>query len=101
MCICELPQAPGFYGVVVGLGLFFLVWSLAWWNLKGETFEMDPQGEPGAFVPLLTIYMDIAKVVLGLASGSIALLVGTFAALTKPHEIHLPSFLHLRRAYWG
>jgi hypothetical protein len=55
---------------------------------KGSSFEFDARGEPGAFEKLLATYLDILKFVLGLASGSIVLLVGS-STLRKSE--HLPT----------
>lgn len=83
-------QFSGFHGIEVGIGLFLAAWLLAWlvlWPSQGENwykklisnhnFNFEPPGEKGAFEKLLANYLDIAKVVIGLASGSIVLLVGS------------------------
>jgi len=49
------------------------MWLLAWLALKATEFVFDAQDEKGSFEPLLSNYLDIAKFVLGLASGSIVL----------------------------
>jgi hypothetical protein len=85
-----LIQFPGFHGIEVGIGLFLVVWTLAWlvlwprremsWFKKlisNHNFDFEPPGEKGAFEKLLANYLDIAKVVIGLSSGSIVLLVGS------------------------
>lgn len=90
--MCKLFQFPGLYGIVVGICLLLLLGLLTWLLTppKGKTslrerllsnplFEFDVKGEPGSFLPLFSIYLDIAKFILGLASGSIALLVGSTA----------------------
>jgi TRAP-type mannitol/chloroaromatic compound transport system permease small subunit len=38
---------------------------------------MDIDRVPGSFMPLLSMYVDIAKSIIGLASGTIALVVGS------------------------
>jgi hypothetical protein len=80
----------GFYGIAVGVVVLAIVWLLAWWRLKskGSSFDFDSLGEKGAFEKLHTIYLDIAKFVLGLAAGSIVLLVGSSALHAAKH---LPS----------
>jgi hypothetical protein len=68
----------------------FVAWLLAWlwlwshgdapWFKKlvlNHNFNFEPPGEKGAFEKLLANYLDIAKVIIGLASGSIVLLVGS------------------------
>jgi len=94
--MCELVRIPGFYGVVVGVFLFLVTWLLAWLVAEGPALEFDAQGEKGAFEPLLSNYLDVAKFVLGLASGSIVLLVGsvTFHAGGRlPSSFASPLFL--------
>lgn len=83
-------QFPGFHGIGVGVGLFLVTWLLSWvvlWPrqemsrfrklISNHEFNFEPPGETGAFEKLLANYLDIAKVVIGLASGSIVLLVGS------------------------
>jgi hypothetical protein len=94
LLMCPLIQFPGFYGTVVGIGLFVVAWPLAWlllWPRKqtsqgmswykrlllNHNFNFEPPGDKGAFEKLLSNYLDIAKVVIGLASGSIVLLVSS------------------------
>jgi hypothetical protein len=77
-------------GFAVGIGLFLLMWAAAWiylwprqeisrWKklLSNHNFNFEPPGEKGAFEKLLANYLDVAKVIIGLASGSIVLLVGS------------------------
>lgn len=45
--------------------------------VSNHNFEFEPQGQNGAFEKLLANYLDIAKVIIGLASGSIVLLAGS------------------------
>jgi hypothetical protein len=96
--MCSLIQLPGFHGIEVGIGLFLVVWTLAWlvlwprremsWFKKlvlNHSFDFEPPGEKGAFEKLLANYLDIAKVVIGLASGSIVLLVGSASFRSTGH----------------
>jgi hypothetical protein len=69
----------GFCGIAVGVILFPVIWLVAWLNSRAHAFHFDALGEKGAFEPLLGNYLDFAKVILGLASGSIVLLVGSAA----------------------
>jgi hypothetical protein len=88
--MCSLIQFSGLHGIEVGIGLFLVAWPSAWlvhwprqemnWFKKlllNHSFDFEPPGEKGAFEKLLANYLDIAKVVIGLASGSIVLLVGS------------------------
>jgi hypothetical protein len=79
--MCKLFQFPGFYGALVGVGLLAVAWFLAWLRTKplkeGGSYQFDTPGEKGSFASLLSSYLDVAKFVLGLASGTIVLLVGS------------------------
>jgi hypothetical protein len=68
---------PGFPGIATAVGLFAGIWLFAYLKSKGRPAVFEPQGQHGEFGKnLLHIYLDIAKTVLGLAAGSIVLLVG-------------------------
>ena len=69
----------GFFGIAVGLAMLGITWLAIHLRTKGKAFEFDAEGEKGAFEKLLTTYLDLAKFVLGLAAGSIVLLVGSSA----------------------
>ena len=84
----KLLQFPGFCGILVGISLHCVAWFGIWLALKGDEFIFDARGEQGAFEPFLSKYLDIAKFVAGLASGSIVLLVGS---TTFREGGHLPS----------
>ena len=76
----------GFNGLLVGIFRFLGSWTLAWLNTRGmSTFQFDAKGEHGAFEKLLVIYLDILKFVLGLASGSIIILIGSSALRPSGH----------------
>jgi hypothetical protein len=71
---------PGFYGAATGLAVFLILWLVVHLKTKKlSSFDFDAKGEKGAFEKLLPIYLDFAKFVLGLATGSIVLLVGSSA----------------------
>jgi hypothetical protein len=94
--MCKLIQFPGFYGIIAGMGVLPVTALFAYLAAKGDAFVFDAQGEKGAFEKLLANYLDIAKVVIGLASGSIVLLVGSAAfhsAGRLPHSFASPLFL--------
>src|ERR1700728_3336732 len=74
--MCSLLEFPGLAGLAVGLLVLPVIWWIVWLVLPPGPFEMDPGREKDAFVPLFSAYLDIAKLVIGLASGSIAALVG-------------------------
>ena len=107
----SLIQFSGLRGVEVGIGLFIVAWPLAWfvlWPPKNiqagwfkklflnHNFDFEPPGQTGAFEKLLANYLDIAKVLIGLASGSIVLLVGSAAFRSSgrlPASFASPLFL--------
>src|ERR1700685_1896034 len=69
---------PGFPGVATAVGLFALIWLIIYFKSKGKPVVFDPGGKHGEFGKrLLPMYLDITKFVLGLAAGSIVLLVGS------------------------
>jgi len=68
---------PGFPGVATAVGLFAFIWLIVYLKCKGQPVMFDPGGKHGEFGKrLLPMYLDITKSVLGLAAGSIVLLVG-------------------------
>jgi hypothetical protein len=83
---------PGFPGVATAAGLFALVWIIVSLRTKKGPVVFDPEGKHGEFgKALLPMYLDIAKFVMGLAAGSIVLLVGSLN-LTQSNARPLRSF---------
>jgi zinc transporter ZupT len=69
---------PGFPGVATAVVLFAVIWLVVYLRTKGQPVVFDPGSKHGEFGErLLPMYLDIAKFVLGLAAGSIVLLVGS------------------------
>jgi zinc transporter ZupT len=69
---------PGFPGVATAVGLFLLIWIIIYLTTRSQPVVFDPGGKHGEFGKrLLPMYLDITKFVLGLAAGSIVLLVGS------------------------
>jgi hypothetical protein len=68
---------PGFGGLLVGLVLFFGLWLTACLATPAGSFTFDPQNRPGAFEPRLAIYVRAGEYIVGIATGSIVLLVGS------------------------
>src|SRR5580658_3649568 len=68
---------PGFPGLVTAEGQFAFTWFVVYLRTRREPVVFDPEGKHGEFGKrLLPMYLDITKAVLGLAAGSIVLLVG-------------------------
>jgi heme/copper-type cytochrome/quinol oxidase subunit 3 len=100
-----LANFPGLWGIISGACMFPALWLIAWLVVKGDTFNMDANGKDGAFEPRLSNYLDIAKFVLGLASGSVVLLIGstTFhdGGIRLPPSYASPLFLLVISILWG
>jgi hypothetical protein len=81
---------PGTIGAVVAVLLFASIASVSRAMKKLSVYNLEPGGKAGAFEPLLVKYIRLAEFVIGLATGSIVLLVGS----TVLHEKggHLPAF---------
>lgn len=71
--------APGINGLLVGLAILVAIWALAYLSRGPGPFNFDPKGTPGAFEPFLAKYIRMAEFIIGLATGSIVLLVGSSA----------------------
>ena len=68
----------GFPGIATGLGLLAVIWLIVGLRTGKIPVVFDPGGKHGEFGKgLLPMYLDIAKFVLGLAAGSLVLLVGS------------------------
>jgi len=70
---------PGFSGLFVGLGILLSIGTAAYFTRGPGPFNLDPQGRPGAFEPFLVKYVRAAEYIIGLATGSIVLLIGSSA----------------------
>jgi hypothetical protein len=70
----------GFTGAVSGPLIFGAILFGRWLPRRGAgPFNLDPQGVAGAFEPLLSKYIKAAEFIIGIATGSIVLLVGSSA----------------------
>lgn len=80
---------PGFSGVLTVAGIAAGVGlAVHKTSERYSAFTFEPQGRVGAFEPVLTRYIRLAEFVIGLASGSIVLLVGS--SVFKGNSGHLP-----------
>ena len=71
---------PGFTGIVLGLVFLAGLCVAFYFTKEHESYNLDPQGKAGAFEPLLAKYIRAAaEFIIGLATGSIVLLVGSAA----------------------
>ncbi|MGH9403000.1 MAG: hypothetical protein ACRD2P_12925 [Terriglobia bacterium] len=84
----------GFSGVVTAVAIPIIIWLLRYTpRRKNRAYNLDPQGKPGAFEPLLQKYLRLAEFMIGLATGSIVLLVGS--SVLRGQEARLPRFYAL------
>lgn len=70
---------PGFSGTILAMLSFGTIFLASYCTHGSGSFELDPPGKPGAYEPFLAKYLRIAEFVIGLATGSIVLLVGSSA----------------------
>jgi hypothetical protein len=82
----------GFWGLVTAGGVLLLIGAVCYSMRRkpGYYYNLDPLGKPGAFEPLLQKYLHLAEFTIGLATGSIVLLIGS--AIFHGKDGHLPSF---------
>jgi hypothetical protein len=68
-----------------------------YYTREHEAYNLDPKGKWNAFEPFLTKYLRISEFIIGLATGSIVLLVGSSALHGQigrvPPEYASPLFL--------
>jgi hypothetical protein len=84
---------PGFPGVATALGLLPLLWLIVFLETRSSPFSFEPRGVDGEFgKELLPIYLDITKLMLGIAAGSIVLLVGSSNLIQQSGGRSLKSF---------
>jgi hypothetical protein len=81
---------PGIYGLLTGLAVLISMWTVTYLTREVGPFNLDPGGKPGAFEPFLAKYVRVGEFVVGLAAGSIVLLIGS-SALHSPAG-SLPSY---------
>ncbi|MGA3105290.1 MAG: hypothetical protein ABSD53_12480 [Terriglobales bacterium] len=62
-------------GALIFVGLYLLFY----FTKKSEVYNLDPQNKPLAFEPFLARYLRASEFVIGLATGSIVLLIGSSA----------------------
>lgn len=86
--MCHLPS--GFSGALIGPLILAGFWTAFYFTKKHELYNLDPKGVPGTFEPLLVNYIRAAEFIIGLATGSIVLLVGSSAL--HAHGGRLPWF---------
>jgi hypothetical protein len=70
---------PGMRGVFLSLVIPVVLWFLFFFTKSSQSYSFDLPDRPGSFEPYMAKYLKIAETLIGLASGSIVLLVGSLA----------------------
>ncbi len=81
---------PGFSGLTLGPALFIVIGTASYLTKEYESYNLDPKGEKGEFEKFLVKYVRLSEFIIGLATGSIVLLVGSSALHGQGG--HLPWF---------
>jgi hypothetical protein len=81
---------PGISGLVVSLVIFIVIGACVYVTREPGPFNLDPKGKDGAFEPFLAKYIRVSEFIIGLATGSIVLLIGSSALHGEGG--HLPWF---------
>jgi hypothetical protein len=74
-----LHPFPGFSGTVSTVGIGLAVWIERRRSKKSPAYNLGPGGDPKAYEPILARYIRFAEFTIGLATGSIVLIVGSSA----------------------
>jgi len=90
MLRCVWHPFAGFSGTVLGTLIFVGIGLLSYFTKQFESYNLDPQDKAGTFEPILTRYLRATEFIIGLATGSIVLLVGSSAL--HGQSGHLPWF---------
>ena len=77
-------------GIVVGALTPILLWIICYYTKEHEFYNFDARDIQGAFEPFLVKYLKLVEMIIGLATGSIVLLVGSSAFHGQAG--HLPWF---------
>jgi len=81
---------PGFSGTVSTAAIAAIVWANRRKAKQHEKYNLGPGGDPKAYEPILSRYVRFAEFLIGLATGSIVLIVGSSALHGQGG--HLPWF---------
>jgi len=82
--------SPGTCGGITGVLVFGTIGAISYLSKVSLAYNLDPQNVPNAFEPFLVKYLRAAEFIVGLATGSIVLLVGSSALHAQSG--HLPWF---------
>lgn len=81
---------PGFSGSACTISIGFAVWVNRRRAKTFQNYSLGPGGDPKAYEPILARYIRLAEFMIGLATGSIVLVVGSSALHGQGG--HLPWF---------
>jgi hypothetical protein len=85
-----LHPFPGFSGSVCTVGIGLAVWFERRSSKQFPAYNLGPGGDPKAYEPILARYIRFAEFLIGLATGSIVLIVGS--STLHGQNGHLPWF---------
>jgi hypothetical protein len=86
--VFHLP--PGTSGAVSSTGIGCVVWILRRKSKTAPAYNLGPGGDPKDYEPILARYIRLSEFMIGLATGSIVLIVGSSALHGQGG--HLPWF---------
>lgn len=81
---------PGFSGTASTIAIGLAVWIERRRSKQFDNYNLGPGGDPKAYEPILARYIRFAEFMIGLATGSIVLIVGSSAL--HGERGHLPWF---------
>jgi hypothetical protein len=70
---------PGFSGSLTSLAIVGAMWISRRSGKKHATYNLGPGGDPHAYEPIMNRYIRLSEFMIGAASGSIVLVVGSSA----------------------
>jgi hypothetical protein len=77
---------PGILGIIVGVVILMVVFVVVWLQTIPGAYTFEPS-ERGFFERMLATYLDIAKFIIGLASGGIVLIIGSSALSSSTKKL--------------
>jgi hypothetical protein len=70
---------PGFSGSLTSIGILAGMWFFRRATKKFPAYNLGPGGDPHAYEPIINRYIRLSEFMIGAASGSIVLIVGSSA----------------------
>src|SRR5215471_19303577 len=81
---------PGFSGSITSLAILAAMWFFHRTTKKFASYNLGPGGDPHAYEPIMNRYIRLAEFMIGAATGSIVLIIGSSAL--HGHGGRLPWF---------